>query len=70
MLILSYHAAPTTESEIERPIPTVAHIYGDVLPRNLKLSFAISKCNFNIYFNYNKITKKKESAKKFHSQVS
>ena len=45
--MLSYHAAPTTESEIERPTPTVAHKYGDVLPRNLKLSLII-KSNFNI----------------------
>ena len=33
----SYHAAPTTDNEMERPTPIEAHMYGDVCPRNLEL---------------------------------
>ncbi len=36
VLSITYHAAPTTEREIARPIPMLAQRYGDVLPRNLQ----------------------------------
>ena len=33
----TYHAAPTTDREIEIPTPRHAHIYGEVSPRNLSI---------------------------------
>lgn len=38
----TYRAAPTTESATDRPIPTVAHMYGLVCSKNLKSS---NQCN-------------------------
>ena len=35
--IKTHHAAPTTDNEMDNPTPTVAHMYGDVLPRNLQI---------------------------------
>lgn len=37
---LTYHAAPTTDSDIHKPTPIEAHIYGDVSDKNLKADFS------------------------------
>lgn len=32
--LCTYHAAPTTDSPMQRPMPKSAHAYGDTLSRN------------------------------------
>ena len=35
---MTYHAAPTTDKEMARPIPRSAHINGDVASKNLQIN--------------------------------
>lgn len=35
---MTYHAAPTTDKEMARPIPRSAHINGDVDSKNLQIN--------------------------------
>ena len=42
----AYHAAPTTDSPMQRPIPRSAHAYGDTLSRNAPTC----GCTFNSSF--------------------
>lgn len=37
----TYTAAPTTERATDRPMPTVAHMWGEVSSRNLQYAFRI-----------------------------
>lgn len=51
----TYSAAPTTDKATARPIPRVAHIYGDVFSKNLiKLSCKNVLIDVCIYIKDNK----------------